>query len=190
MKPIALHSESAQKLYDAYLRRVKRTTKVLSAPDREEIAKEINSHIYEGLGRGKESEELSTLVNLLDRLGDPEEFLQPLLADKKLKEATKTFNPKHIFQALKLNARNGIKFSTFGLLYTLLITFVLLSFTKLISPSHTGLFYKGNDFQGFGYLGDIEGLSEVMGYWFIPLSISVGAILYIIITLLLKWTSK
>ena len=42
----------------------------------------------------------------LDKLGEPEIYLKSLVAEVKIKEATRSFNPRTVYQALKLNLKN------------------------------------------------------------------------------------
>ena len=133
-------------------------------------------------------DELEGLLNILENLGMPEKVLKPLIADKKLRQATKTFNPKHVFQAIKLNLKNGI---VFGLLYLFLFSTIFLFMAKIVFPNNTGLFYNNNKFQSFGFVADYKEYNEVLGIWFTPLVLIFTIILYLIITLLLRiWRKK
>ena len=126
------------------------------------------------------------MISILERLGDPEETLKPLVAGKKLRQATNTFNPKHVIQALSLNIKSSLVFGVFGILYLLLFSFIFIIPVKLFFPSNTGMFFLDDQFKGFGYLANIEGLTEVLGYWIIPMVLAFSTALYFLITLLLR----
>ncbi len=191
MKRIDFKNTSAQKIYNDYFKRIERCSTVLSKEDRTDLIMEFNSHIYEGLQKNTAKDELEGLLNILENLGMPEEVLKPLIADKKLRQATKTFNPKHVFQAIKLNIKNGIVFGVFGLLYLFLFSTIFLFIAKIVLPNNTGLFYSNNEFQSFGFVRDYKGYNEVLGIWFIPLVLISTIILYLTITLLLRiWRKK
>lgn len=191
MKRIDFKNTSAQKIYNDYFKRIERCSTVLSKEDRTDLIMEFNSHIYEGLQKNTAKDELEGLLNILENLGMPEEVLKPLIADKKLRQATKTFNPKHVFQAIKLNIKNGIVFGVFGLLYLFLFSTIFLFIAKIVLPNNTGLFYNNNEFQSFGFVRDYKGYNEVLGIWFIPLVLISTIILYLTITLLLRiWRKK
>ncbi|MCD4792985.1 MAG: DUF1700 domain-containing protein [Bacteroidales bacterium] len=191
MKRIDFKNTSAQKIYNDYFKRIERCSTVLSKEDRTDLIMEFNSHIYEGLQKNTGEDELEGLLNILENLGMPEEVLKPLIADKKLRQATKTFNPKHVFQAIKLNIKNGIVFGFFGLLYLFLFSTIFLFIAKIVFPNNTGLFYNNNEFQSFGFVADYKGYNEVLGIWFIPLVLIFTIILYLTITLLLRiWRKK
>ena len=189
MKTISFETTSAQKIYDRYLKRVNRTAAILNKEDRKDVMMEINSHIFEGLQRA-DHDEVSSLLDLLDSLGEPEDFLQPLVAEKKLVEATKTFNPKHIFQALVLNVTRGIRFIVFSILYLSLFIFIFLIFAKIFKPEQTGLYYKANELFVLGYTSSATEADEMLGFWFIPFCLVVCSLCYLLITLLLRWSNK
>jgi uncharacterized membrane protein len=166
--------------------RVEKSIGALSAADRSELLMEINSHIYEGTIKCDEKNEIEMLLDVTGKLGAPEEFLKPLVAGKKLDRAVRSFNPKDVFQAIMLNLKYGFSYTIFGLLYLFLFLFVIIALLKIISPGHTGLFYSGNNFHGFGYVTETTGLSEILGYWIIPISLFTAFFFYICITLLLR----
>jgi len=194
MKPIQFTNNTAQKIYDDYISRIKRTTATLNKTDREEILMELNSHIYEGMIDKNEGNEIKNLVDLTEKLGAPEEILKPLVAQKKLDQATKSFNPTHIFKALVLNISNGVTYIFFALLYLALFGFVFLIIAKIRNPDNVGLFFKNGDFHLLGTRRPSSlsklGLTEVLGNWFIPTMILSIIVLYILITLLLRLKRK
>ena len=194
MKLIQFKNKTAQKIYDDYISRIKRTTATLNKNDKQEILMELNSHIYESMAKSSDDNEIENLVDTLNKLGSPEEILKPLIAQKKLDQATKSFNPTHILKALVLNISNGIAYIFFAILYLALFGFVFLIVAKISNPENVGLFFKNGDFRLLGTRqpSDLDrlGLTEVLGNWFIPIMISCTIVLYILITLLLRLMSK
>lgn len=191
MKNIEFTDKSAQKIYDSYFRRIRRTISVLAKSDKEDVLMEFNSHIYEGLQNATENGEVEKLLKITQGLGDPEEVLRPLVAEKKLQQATRTFNPMHIFQAIFLNIKSGIVYSIFAILYICLFGFGILMVFKILHPEDTGLFLKDGEFIALGRLSTTdENITEVLGNWFIPVMFFSALVLYIIITLILKATRK
>ncbi len=186
MKRIEFNNKSAQKLYNNYLDSIAKYASVLSKEDANDLLMEFNSHIYEGLQDQETTDEVEGIISILERLGDPGETLKPLIAGKKLKQATTTFNPKHVFQAISLNIKNSLVFGLFGILYLLQFTFLLFIPAKIIFPRNTGMFYLDDQFKSLGITSSTEGLTEVLGFWMIPLVVAFSIILYLIITLLLR----
>ena len=91
-KKIQFKNADAQKIYENYLKQIYSATKKLSNEDQNDILMELNSHIYESKTKNNdESQEINNLLNTLERMGIPSEVLKPLIAEKKLNQATKTF---------------------------------------------------------------------------------------------------
>ncbi len=188
MKRITFQHKASQRIYDDYIKRTKRSIRILPKADQEDILMEFNSHIYEGMERGKQGEEVDKLLDILQKLGTPEEVLQPLVAEKKMDQATRTFNPLHVFKALALNITNGVSYIIFAFLYLFLFTFVFLIFAKIAYPEDVGMFFDEDGFMAIGMtsLGYGDGVREVLGHWFIPCMILIIIVLYLFITLLLR----
>lgn len=189
MKSIKFKNTTSQRIYDNYMRRLKRTVSTLNKVDSEEVLLEFNSHIFEATQLSKDTSEEDLLFNVLDKLGVPEEVLKPLIADKKLAEATKTLNPIRIFKALILNIKNGISYIIFTILYLSLFGFIYSIILKILNPNEVGLWFKNGSFENLGgYKGisENDGVVEVLGNWFIPVMMACIIVLFIIITLLLR----
>lgn len=184
-KRIDFEDKNAQRVYDNYIKSLRNVLNPILDEDRQEVLMEFNSHIYEYIQNNKSKSELNELLNAIDKLGSPEEVLKPLIADKLLEKATKSFNPIHIFKALSLNIANGVSYIIFFLLYLFLGTFVFLIFAKLFN-SNTGMFFKEGEFKALGLIDETSGYQEVLGYWFIPVMILATVFFYFIITLVLK----
>lgn len=194
MKPIAFTASASQKVYADYIKRIKRVTKPLDKEDSKEVLMELNSHIYESFQRQShpDTSEIDTLLAVLEKLGAPEEVLKPVVADLKLKQATKTFNPLHVFKALFLNLSNGIFYIFMSILYLFLFVFVFLIGAKIWNPENVGMYFKDGKFQVLGSLSNTSesGIQEVLGNWFIPVMVIVTIVWYLLITLLLRLKRK
>lgn len=190
IKEIEFKETASKRIYNSYIKRVRKAIKSLPHQDQIEVLLEFNSHIYEGLQRQKNETEIDNLLDVLDKLGVPEEVLKPLVADKKLEQATKTFNPLHIIKALVLNITNGISYLIFFFLYLFLFGFVYLIFAKLVNPNEVGLFFQNGSFVVMGKISpEIKGITvftEVLGNWFIPVMLLSIIVFYFMITYLLK----
>nr|WP_315423048.1 hypothetical protein [uncultured Pedobacter sp.] len=187
MKEQTFNNQTAQKIYDDYFKRVRRCIAILSEDDQRELTMELKSHVYEATCNSTLEKEIDILMDVLNKLGMPEEVLQPMVADKKIRQATRTFNPRHILQALTLNITNGAGYVVLAAIYLLISTFGLLIFLKFIHPSDTGLFVSNGRFIGFGFILDRPaGNREVLGNMFVPIVIMIMIIAYLLNTLLLR----
>jgi len=191
MKRIIFTNPTAQKIYDDYFARVTRCVRILSPDDQQELLMELNRHVYEATHRGIAGSEVDILVDTLDKLGAPEVVLQPAVAYKKVQQAGRSFNPKHILQALYLNIANGAGFFVIGIIYLLTLAFGSLAVIKLVSPTHTGFFLQNGHWFAFGYTSDLpNGLIELLGNWFIPVVILIMGIFYFLNTLMFRLLKK
>lgn len=190
MKSIKFKNTTSQKIYDNYMRRMRRTVSTLNKVDSEEVLLEFNSHIFEATQSIKNTtKEEDVLLIVLEKLGDPEEVIKPLIADKKLAEATRTLNPIHIFKALVLNIKNGISYVIFLLLYFSLFIFIYSIILKIINPKEVGLYFVNGALETLGTYKGVnpnDNVVEVLGNWFIPVMMACIIVLFIIITLLLR----
>jgi len=184
-KAIQFQDANVQRVYDNYINNIRTAVRPLAAADREETLMEFNSHIYGHLEKNQGTHELDALLDIIDKLGTPSEVLKPLIADKMLDKATRTFNPVHIAKALLLNLTNGISYIVFAILYLFLGTFIFCAGAKIFDPE-VGMYYKDGKFQAIGMIRGGQGYEEVLGYWFIPVMLLIAFTLYIIITLLLR----
>lgn len=190
-KEIAFEDKNATRIYKDYLNRVRSAVKALGKENQQEVLLEINSHIYEGMAdHSANKEEVEKLLDVLEKLGQPDIFLKPLVAEKKLEEATRSFNPVKIAKALMLNIGNGISYVVFAVFYLFLFGFLFLVIAKIIDPENVGLFYRANDIFVLGHYRNSAGVSyseyEQLGNWFIPGMLLSAAVLYVALTLLLK----
>lgn len=194
IEKIKFSEKASERIYEDYLKRISQVTKGLPKKDQQETLMEFNSHIYEGLQQNGNTNEIDRLLDVLEKLGRPEEVLKPLIADKKMEQATRTFNPIHMIKALALNITNGISYIIFFVLYLLLFGFVFLIYSKITNPLETGLFFNGKKFQVLGRMNSshIEStqIHEVLGNWFIPAMLGAIVIFYILITLLIRIKRK
>ncbi len=187
MKRIIFNNPTAQRIYDDYIARVNRCIGILSTEDQRELLMEFNSHIYEATHNTPPENEVEVLMDTLDKLGAPEVVLQPAVAHKKVVQATRSFNPKHVVEAIYLNIFNGVGYFIWGLIYLLILAFGSLAIIKLIAPEHTGFFLNGGHYFVFGYTSNLPaGATEVLGDWFIVAVFALMCIFYFLNTLLFR----
>ncbi|MBI2419078.1 MAG: hypothetical protein HYV28_14495 [Ignavibacteriales bacterium] len=189
-----LQTTEAQKVYERYINRLKRSVSSLPDEMQQDIRNEISNHIFDSMESSKKDTELDRLLDAIDRLGDPEVFLKPMIADYQVEYATATFKPLDVFRAIIENLGAGfarsLKFSVFGILYLTLFTFAILFVCKIFLPHNTGLFYSENGFQAFGIIAGTKGANEVLGYWLMPIAMAGCVLDYLLITLIMKITAK
>lgn len=190
MKRLLFKQKNAQRIYDDYFKRVESSISILPADDKQDALMEINSHFYEGLQQNANEieNEIEILLDIIEKLGAPEEIFKPMVAERKLKQAVKTFNPKHVVQAFLLNLNKTAILLLVSLLSVLSLGLVFTIITKLIAPGQTGLFVKNNNLVGLGFSSttNLSGAKEVLGYWYIPMALLVILIAYFATVFLIR----
>jgi uncharacterized membrane protein len=184
---IQFQEKASQRVYWNYMNRIEKALKILPKQEQKDVLMEFNSHIFEGMKRNSSKNEMDCLLDIIEKLGDPDEVLKPMIAEKKLVQATKTFNPIHVFKALTLNITNGLSYIVFSILYLLLFSFIALIIMKIIYPENVGMFIENGKLRTLGMsFPRPENTKEVLGNMFIPFVILGTIISYLFITLLMK----
>ncbi len=93
-------------IVDNYLERLKKGLRGIPAKDQEELVKEINSHIYESYRNDPTPDEVSRILKVLDKLGEPAAVISA-----RMPEAMVTLGKKKKLPFLILS---GILIALFG----------------------------------------------------------------------------
>jgi hypothetical protein len=185
MKKIEFKDTATQRVYDSYMNRCNRVVGILSDADREDCLLEVNSYIYEYTQNNQDVGEMTSLLNILERMGDPEVTLKEVVAAKKIDQAVKSYKIKDLFQALILNLKNGVVYIILFCMSLLLVTFPILIVMELIYPKETGLHISDKSFF-FGYNSHNSEATEFLGNWFVPVVITMAVAFYFSIIFFLK----
>jgi len=187
---IKFENDSTQRVYNNYINQIVTIVHTLPEEEQLDILMEINSYIYEGMQKSNGYNELEYLLNIIDNFGDLEKVLKPIIAERKLDQATKTFNPIHIFRALFLNIQNGFFFIFISICYMGLGFLGIAILAKLFFPAQIGMYYKPGEYfvlAGIPGEGVNEMEYELLGNWYIPV-MTIGIVsFYFLITMILKF---
>jgi len=158
---------------------------------REELKLEIQGHLLESMEDASTDSDSSKLMDAIDRLGEPEDYIKPMIADKLLLDASKTFNPRNVLMGLFFNLRTSIRRAVLtmiiGLGYFFLFCIAVMTIMKIIIPSHVGIFlpeYGGS--TAVGILVSPEPHREILGFWTVPIGVVCTVLLYTGLTRLLR----
>ena len=177
--------ELSARLWEQYVERIEAKLDPLRPAARQEIVQELKTHLLDSIRHDDADEESARVLNATDKLGRPEEYLAPIVTDRMIEEGSNTYNPRWIMKGLGRTLTQGVKKTAQGLLFGIGYLFALVVFSlgllKPFFPQHVGLFYdpveETNRFA-FGFLGQTDGMTEVLGYWMIPLCLVLGILLY------------
>jgi hypothetical protein len=178
---LQLSDKNAKRVYAQFLALIRSKSAVLKKADRDELKAELISHIYESMGPSDGDEnELNSLLNAIEKLGNIDYVVNPIIADKMVEYARNSVNPEALMKAYVNNSGSlfrkliiGITFS----LFFILVSFVaIISVVKIFDPK-AGV-YVGPKIFVLGKVGDSAQAKEILGYWIIPVAIILAFILY------------
>ena len=175
------NDDVARKIWNNYFKRVDKSTRSIPKAKREELKLEIQGHLLESMEDASTDSDSSKLMDAIDRLGEPEYYIKPMIADKLLLDASKTFNPRNVFMGLFFNLHTSIKRAVL----TMVIAFMTI--LKIIMPGHVGIFLPTNGGgTTIGLLVNPGLHKEILGFWVIPIGVVCTVLLYTGLTRLLR----
>ncbi len=178
-----LSDPAARSLLAGYFARVDRLLAPLPQAAAREVRAELESHLLEALGAADAN--AATARAAMDNLGEPEDFLPALVADRLRERAGRTLNPGHVLAALARSGAAGlagvIVSILVGLGYVIATACIVLGVLKLISPDGVGVYRLETGELFIGADDKIRGV-DLLGIWFSPLAIAAGLVLYVALT--------
>jgi len=163
---------------ESYLTALRFNLGPISIADREEIVREISSHI-----RDSAEKPGTSLASVLAGLGPADKLASQYRDGLLIHQASRSNSPLVLLRGSLRLATKGI-FGT-GVFFVGLIGYlmggglVLCAFVKPILPANTGVWFDGGGhFMSSGVLFPPPGSSahEVLGIWFIPISLTLGSL--------------
>lgn len=177
--------ELSRRLWNDYLERIEAMLEPLRPTAREEIVQELKTHLLDSIRYDNAEQEAERVMNATEKLGRPEEYLEPIVTDRIIEEGATTYNPLWVLKGLGRTLTRGVKKTLLGLLFSVgyLISLSLIGMALLepFIPHHVGLFYgagKGIGGYMFGILDQTDGMTEILGIWVIPLGLASGLLIY------------
>ncbi|MBN1270639.1 MAG: hypothetical protein JXB26_00055 [Candidatus Aminicenantes bacterium] len=184
-------NDLTKKIWNQYDRRLKHLLKRIHKEEQEEILLEIQSHILESFGQEKAESEEERLMNAIDRMGEPEIFLRPIIADKYLNRASKTLRPTAVIKGLYYSFLTGFKRASvamlLGLGYIFVFVLAFIAVLKPFFPHHVGTLKFNDGSLTLGVSLNATGVeADYLGYWVIPIAAGLAVLIYIGLTKFLR----
>ncbi len=181
-------NDESYNIYHSYIQNVKKAASVLSNNDVNDILNEIDSHIYESfIDNNDIQSEKDRIEIVLRKLGTPESYLKPIIAERKLKKAVNKYNIWGILKGIWSVVLAGSKYALLSIMYFFILTGGIIIIAKILYPNKTGLFVSDGDFVALGFTSDINSEAvELLGYWLIPIMILAILFFYFAMTFILK----
>lgn len=155
--------------------------------DATSLREELRAHVLDSIATNPGGEnELDQLETALDRLGQPIDYLRPLLANGLIDRGTRRYNPltigRGLFHTVLIGSRRAILALAFSIGYLLLAVLTTIAVLKPFWWKHVGLFRHTDGAMSFGIVGQTTGAHEILGAWTIPIALALAAVLYIALT--------
>lgn len=176
------------KQYLRYMHELEHALNVLDNETKVDILNELASHIYESMRMMPNTTlpEEERLSKVLNKLGNPTKIAQSCISEAQLKKVLIKGNPFQIVKYAGICMLRTGKYLISGILYLFGITFLILSILKVFIPDHIGFFHNQEQFF-IGYTSETDvSMNDMLGYWFIPISLIFSGILYVTGTILIK----
>jgi hypothetical protein len=180
-----------KKIWSQYDKRLHYLLRRTNKEEKEELLLEIKSHLLESFNQDSAESEEERLLNAIDRMGEPEIYLRPLIADKYMSRASKTLSPKDVIKGLYYSLFTGFKKAVISFLlgmgYILVFGLAAIAICKPFFPNYAGviLFNDGSMTAGLSF--NSSGVKiDYLGYWVIPIAAGLAVLIYIGLTKYLR----
>jgi uncharacterized membrane protein len=180
-----------QQQIDQYLSVFRSNLCSVTLSEREEIIREIGAHIRDSV-----EERTSDIVSVLARLGAPEELAVQYRDGMLIRHASRSFSPLLLLRAALRLATKG----AFGILVLFCGIFgyafgggiILTGLIKSFAPANTGTWIQDGRIVSSGALIQVPPppAHEILGFWYIPVALTVGALLIIVTTFVIQFALR
>lgn len=175
-------------LWDEYFERVDALLRWAGEGGRE-LGADLRTHLAESFRSGDNLPEADALAAAIDRLGDPGDYLLPMIANTMLESGTRSYNPVDIagglYHTILAGSRRAVTATLFAIGYTMIAVFIAIAVLKPFWSNHVGLMQDAAGNVSFGVQSE-AGVRDLLGWWTLPLSLGAAALLYILLTRVLR----
>jgi len=146
-------SESAEKIINNYLYRLKSHLKGLPEKDQEELVKEIHSHIYESYTNNPKEDEIERIFEVLDKLGEPAEVVSSRMSESIVTMGKKRRRPLYILA--------GVLIGIFGIPLGLGGVAIIIGLLAVVGGLLLAYFVTAFGFVISGWIGFVGSLLQI-----------------------------
>jgi len=169
---------------EAYVTTLRSALSGMTVTDREEIVEEIRSHVADRVSTSG-----LTVEETLQRLGPVDELAKDYMSGALVKRARTSFSPFLILRATFAWAMTGVHgvaaFVIAVLGYALGLGMMICAFLKPLFPEQIGL-WIGPDLFTFGIHPSDVPAREVLGPWFVQVTLTIGILSFIVTTVIMR----
>lgn len=154
--------------------------------DAAELRDDLEAHVADSMAASSGGSEMERLDAALSRLGQPIDYLRPLLADELIERGTRTYSPVTIARGISYAVMAGSSRAAtaliFGIGYLSLAIFTGMAVLKPLWGEHVGVFRNPDGTISAGIVARTDGARELLGWWSIPIALLLAALLYVMLT--------
>ena len=184
----AFTQAEARALWTGYVSEIDRMV-ALIGPEAAELADDLRMHLADSYASENTGSEAERLQRAIQRLGRPEDFLRPLLADGLIERGTARYSAplisRGLYHAIRSGSGRAGRAGLFALGYLLLVIFAAMTVLKPFFGDHVGLIRGANGSLTFGMVST-DGGEDLLGLWSVPLTLALCAMFYVLLTRLLR----
>lgn len=174
------------KLWNAYFAEFDRLSAPLGDEGRE-LRNDLERHVLESIGaQTATGDPAQQLKVALERLGRPIDYLHPILGERYISCATRTYSPvavgKGLFHTILAGGGRLLAATLFGLGYLFIAVFVAIALSKPFWPDNVGLFRAPDGTIAAGIVAGTAGYQDVLGWWSVPIALSLAMLVYLLLT--------
>jgi len=170
----------------AYLTDLRSQLAPITLTEREEILREITAHIRDSVEMG------TPIETVLARLGTPAQLAAEYRDSQLIRTASRSLSPVLLLRATLRVAAKGITgilvffAAIFG--YAFGVGLFITGILKAIFPAYTGVWVVGGHLVASGTQGykPQPPMHEILGWWYLPIALFVGAGLTMLTTLAIR----
>lgn len=175
-----LSDPRARALWKRYYQRATYALGAVAATARREMLDHLREHVEEALrasdGKGSEYDRLGCI---LDRLGEPQDFLAPLVSGAVLSRPSPPNPLTAVLDSINVAWRLGSTVLAAAVAYPMLAiagaALATLAFMRMLAPNMAGVFALAPDEYQVRILGNHAGGQQVMPLWAALLLLPLGA---------------
>lgn len=193
MTPV-FDNQSAADCWTAYFVEVDSLVRLIG-PKAAELRADLESHLLDSFAaQPDEWTELDRLRAAIRRLGAPEEYLRPLVADGLIQGRGRWADPaaliRGLYHASRLGAAKMIVGITFGAAYLVIWSVFVLGLLWPFWRNRIGLFQWPDGTIAFGLSERTATATNLLGGWTMPMMVLGGLCAHLLLTWLLRrvWT--
>jgi len=177
-------SEALPADVQTYIRKVRMALNALPETVRDDLIRELHSHLIDRLESGASASEA------IAPFGSPEQYASSLYNAQQLSGALVSRRMSELIDALIRNLTSSISATIAGLLifciWVMTGVLCVVAIAKAAAPQHVGLWQSPTEFF-IGVIDEPASATELLGFWIFPIAIIATIFAWLLTRMLALW---